>query len=344
MSCKFQYETPARRASGLLCRSLLTLMLGLGLPAIGTAAESVDAFPSKPIKLVVPFSAGGGIDMMARIAAQKMSEYLGQNIVVQNQGGGGGVVASRGAVQAPPDGYNLIFHSVSSAVVNATVDRNLGYDPIGGFTPVSLVAQFPLVMIIDPNLPAKNMAEFIALLKANPKQYSYGSSGIGSGIHLAAELFRKLAGVEIQHVPYKGTSSALADVLGGRLAMLIDGVPPEMGNIRAGKVRALAVTTTERSEVLPDVPTMAEAGLAGYDIPFWVAIYAPAGTPKPIVDKLSKAVSYAMHDPEAVARLKAAGAVGVGSSPEELDAFWKKQLALYSDLVKSSGIDLDSNR
>lgn len=319
---------------------LLAASIALLIPSTGAAAESVEAYPSHAIKLVVPFSAGGGIDMMARIAAEKMSEDLGQNVVVQNQGGGGGVVASRNVVQAEPDGYTLIFHSVSSAVVNATVRKDLGYDTVKDFAPVSLVAQFPLVMIINPDIPAKTLPEFIDLLKKHPDDYSYGSSGIGSGIHLAGELFSKLAGVKIQHIPYKGTASALTDVLAGRVAMLIDGVPPEVQNIKSGKVRALAVTTSERSEVLPDVPTMIESGLEGYDIPFWVAIYAPAGTPKPILDKLAKSVNFAMKDPKSVERLKAAGAVGVGSTPEELDVFWKKQLKMYSDIVESANIEL----
>lgn len=338
LSLKAAIPAVSRFAKSLAAAASIALLV----PTASFAADDVDAFPSQPIKLVVPFSAGGGIDMMARIAAEKMSEYLGQNVIVQNQGGGGGVVASRSVVQAEPNGYTLIFHSVSSAVVNATVRNDLGYDPVKDFVPVSLVSQFPLVMIVNPDTPAETLPQFIDLLKKNPETYSYGSSGVGSGIHLAGELFRKLAGVDIQHIPYKGTASALTDVLAGRVTMLIDGVPPQVANIRSGQVRALAVTTTERSEVLPDVPTMIESGLKGYDIPFWVAIYAPAGTPKPIVDKLSKAVNFAMHDPKSIERLKAAGAVGVGSTPEELDVFWKKQLQMYSDIVKTSNIELSN--
>lgn len=319
---------------------MLAVAITLLISTIASAAESPDTYPRHPIKLLVPFSAGGGIDMIARITAEKMGEALGQSIVVQNQGGGGGVVASRNLVQAAPDGYTLIFHSVSSAVVNATVRKDLGYNPVKDFAPVSLVAQFPLVMIVNPDIPAKTLPEFIDLLKKNPNRYSYGSSGIGSGIHLAGELFSKLADVKIQHIPYKGTSAALTDVLAGRIAMQIDGVPPQVQNIRSGRVRALAVTTAERSEVLPDVPTMIESGLKSYDLPFWVAIYAPGGTPKSIVDKLAKSVEFAMHDPKSVERLKALGTVGVGSSPEELDVFWKKQLRLYSDIVESANIEL----
>lgn len=191
-----------------------------------------------------------------------MADILGQPVVVDNQGGGG-VIASRAVARAPADGHTLIFSSVSSAVVNAMVYTNLGYDPVTAFTPASLVAEFPLVMLVNPRMPARNLKEFIALLKASPGKYSYGSAGVGSGIHLASELFRTLAGVDIKHIPYKGTSAALADLLGGQIEMIIDGVPPEVQNIASGRVRALAVTTRARSAVLPNVPTMIESGMAG---------------------------------------------------------------------------------
>ncbi|MCJ0764379.1 Bug family tripartite tricarboxylate transporter substrate binding protein [Variovorax terrae] len=327
-----------------LRRQLPALCAGLAL-ALGAAtahAQDAASFPNKPLRLVVPFAAGGGIDLLARITALKMGEILGQTVVVDNQGGGGGVVASRAVARAPADGYTLVFHSVSSAVVNAQVYSNLGYDPVAGFAPVSLVAQFPLVMIVNPAVPARDMKEFIGLLKAHPGKFSYGSSGVGSGIHLAGELFRTLAGVDIQHIPYKGTSAALTDLLGGRIEMLIDGVPPQVGNIAQGRVRPLAVTTRTRSAVLPNVPTMAEAGVPGYDIPFWVAIYAPAGTPRPVVEKLSAAVSKAVKDPATLARFKEAGTEGIGSTPEQLDAFWKEQLATYGKIARQANIKLDS--
>lgn len=315
-------------------------MAGSLLPLVSARAQDTN-FPTKPIRLLVPFSAGGGIDLLARITSERLAETLGQPVVVENQGGGGGVVASRMVAKAPADGYTLVFHSVSSAVVNAQVYKDLGYDPIAGFVPVSLVAQFPLVLLVNNNVPAKDLREFVALLKANPTKYSYGSSGVGTGIHFAAELFRSIAGVEIQHVPYKGTSAALADLLGGRIEMLIDGVPPQVQNINSGRVRALGVTTTTRSSVIPNVPTLAEGGLAGYDLPFWVGIYAPAGTPRPVVDKLSAAIGKAVRDPAAQTRFKEAGADGVGSTSAELDKFWKEQIAVYARIAKTSNIKLE---
>jgi tripartite-type tricarboxylate transporter receptor subunit TctC len=313
-----------------------------GFAALGASgARAQDNYPAKPIRLLVPFSAGGGIDLLARITAQSLGDALGQPVVVENQGGGGGVVASRLVAKAPADGYTLAFHSVSSAVVNAQVYKDLGYDPIGGFAPVSLVAQFPLVLLVHNNVPARDLREFIALLKANPGKFSYGSSGIGTGIHFASELFRTMAGVDIQHVPYKGTSAALTDLLGGRIEMLIDGVPPQVQNIQSGRVRALGVTTLRRSAVLPNVPTLSEAGLQGYDVPFWVGIYAPAATPKPVLARLPAAIAKAVRDPAAAARFRDAGAEGVGSTPEELDKFWKEQIALYARIARSSGIKLE---
>lgn len=331
----FHAWTPSRR------RLMAGTAAAAGAAFVGTVARAQDNFPNKPVRLLVPFSAGGGIDLMARITAQQLGEVLGQPVVVENQGGGGGVVASRMVAKAPADGYTLVFHSVSSAVVNAQVYKDLGYDPIGGFTPISLVAQFPLVLLVNTGVPAKDLKEFIALLKANPNKYSYGSSGVGTGIHFAAELFRTLAGVDIQHVPYKGTSAALTDLLGGRIEMLIDGVPPQVQNINTGRVRALGVTTSKRSSVLPNVPTLAESGLAGYDLPFWVGIYAPAATPKPVVAKLSAAVGRAVRDPATAAKYKEAGADGVGSTSEELDKFWKDQIAVYARIAKNSGIKLE---
>jgi tripartite-type tricarboxylate transporter receptor subunit TctC len=304
-------------------------------------ARAQPAYPSRPIRLVVPFAAGGGIDLNARITAAKLSEELGQQVIVENQGGGGGTVASSSVARAAPDGHTLVFHSVSSAVVNAVVFNKLPYDPIKDFVAVSLATRFPLVMIVNPDVPARTLPEFIALLKANPGKYNYGSSGTGSAIHLAGELFKSLAGVDIVHIPYKGTSAVLPDLIGGRVAMLLDGVPPQVANIKGGKVRALAVTTTTRSPTLPDVPTMIEGGVPGYDIPFWTAIFAPAGTPPAIVARLSDAMGKVMKQPDTVAQLEKLGTEAVGSSSRELDAFWRQQLEVYGRIVKERGIQLD---
>jgi tripartite-type tricarboxylate transporter receptor subunit TctC len=241
-------------------------------------------------------------------------------------------------VRAAPDGYTLLYHSVSG-VVSSVVGKDLPYDWLRDLAPVSLVTRFAPVLIINPSLPARDLKEFIALAKANPGKFSYGSSGPGTGIHLASELFKVAAGVDILHVPYRGNAGVMPDLLAGRIDMLIDGVPAQAKNIESGQVRALGVTTRTRSPALPNVPTMIEQGL-DYEVPYWTAIYAPAATPKPIVEKLAAEIAKAMKDPGVVARLKDVGTEAVGSTPLELDAFNRDQFALYLKIVKDPRLQL----
>ena len=231
-------------------------------------------FPSRPIRLVVPFPAGGGIDITARAAAHELGSILGQQIVVQNQGGAGGALATDAVVKADPDGYTLLYHS-TTGIVHAAVTDKLPYDWMRDLLPVAIVTRFAPVMVASPTLPSKNLKDFIALLKANPGKYSFASSGQGTAVHLAAELFRQKAGVDMVHVPYRGTVAAMPDLLAGRIAMMVDGVPVQTPNIRQGTILALAVTTDKRSPAIPDVPTMKEMGV-DVEVPFWTAIYAPA--------------------------------------------------------------------
>ena len=270
-------------------------------------------YPNRPVRLVVPFAAGGGVDLMARLAAQALSEELNENVIVENQPGASGTLATMNVAKADPDGYTLMFHTTSSSVINAVTFTNLKYDPLKALVPVTLVSQFPLAVFTYPELPANNMTEFVALLKANPGKYNYGSSGYGSIVHLGAELFKSLAHVDIKHIPYKGNAPALTDLLAHRIEMIIDGVPPQIANVEAGKIRALAVTTAKRSDKLPNVPTMIESG-AGYELSFWTAIFAPAETPKPIVDLIALKLGDAMKT-KLIARMKDLGADGIGSSP-----------------------------
>ncbi len=275
--------------------------------------------------------------MMARLTAKHLSDQLGQQVVVENQGGAGGTIAANMVARSRPDGYTLIFQSVSSAVVNALVYKNLQYDPIKDLTPVTLAGSFPLIVVVNPELPAKDLRELIALLKANPGKYSYGSSGVGTMPHLAGELFKSMAGVDVVHVPYRGNSAIMGDLLAGRVAMMYDGPPTQLGNIQSGKVRALAITTTERSPVLPDVPPVADL-LPGYAIPFWTAIFAPANTPKEIVERIAAETNKAMRHPEVTRRYGEIGVAGIGSSPQELDRFWRQQLDYLGKIVKDAGI------
>jgi tripartite-type tricarboxylate transporter receptor subunit TctC len=303
------------------------------------AAPAQDAYPSKPIKLIVPLAAGGGIDFTARTTAQKLSEVLGQQVVVENQGGAGGTLGVNAVVRAAPDGYTLLYHSVTG-VVSAAVGKDLPYDWLRDLAPVSLVTRFAPVLIINPSLPAKDLKQFIALAKANPGKFSYGSSGPGTAIHLASELFKAAAGVDIVHVPYRGNAGVMPDLLAGRIAMLIDGVPAQAKNIESGTVRPLAVTTKARAAALPNVPTMIEHGI-DYEVPYWTAIYAPAGTPKPIVDKLAADIGRTMKDAGVIERLANAGTEAVGSTAQELDAFNRDQLALYRRIVADPRLKLN---
>jgi tripartite-type tricarboxylate transporter receptor subunit TctC len=299
-----------------------------------TTAQAQTDFPSRPIRMIVPFPPGGGIDVTARIAAQALTDMLGQQIVVQNQGGAGGAIATDDVVKATPDGYTLLYHS-TTGIVHAAVTEKLPYDWMRDLAPVSIVTRFAPVMVVSPTLAVKNLQDFIALLKANPGKYSFASSGTGTAVHLAEVLFLQKAGVDMVHVPYRGTVAAMPDLLTGRIAMMIDGVPVQTENIRKGTVRALAVTTSTRSPSIPDVPTMKEAGL-DYEVPFWTAIYAPSQTPKPVIQKLADAIGKAMHEPAVVKRLADVGTEAVGSGPAELDALTRQQFDLYRDIVQNN--------
>jgi tripartite-type tricarboxylate transporter receptor subunit TctC len=311
-----------------------TAALVVGVLTAATPALAQGDYPTRPVKIVVPFAAGGGIDITARIAAEKMSEALGQQIVVQNQGGAGGSIATAGVVKSDADGYTLLYHSTTGTVHSAITDK-LPYDWLSDLVPVSIITRFAPVMVISPTLAAKDMKEFVAILKAAPGKYSFASSGAGSAVHLAAEFFVEKAGVKMVHVPYRGTVAAMPDLLSGRIAMMVDGVPPQAKNIQNGVVKAVAVTTATRSPAIPDIPTMKEVG---YDfvMPFWTAIYAPKNTPKAAVDKLVAAAQKAMKDPAVVKRLSDIGTESVGSTPGELDTLNREQFAMYRDIIKKN--------
>jgi tripartite-type tricarboxylate transporter receptor subunit TctC len=315
-------------------QSALVACGAMAIAIFASPALAQSDYPSRPIKVVVPFPAGGGIDITARIAADKLGEVLGQQILIQNQGGGGGSIATSFVVKSDPDGYTLLYHS-TTGTVHSAITENLPYDWVKDLAPVSIITRFAPVMVISPTLPVKDLKEFIALLKANPGKYSFGSSGVGTAVHLAAEFFKEKAGVDIVHVPYRGTAAAMPDLLSGRIAMMVDGVPPQTQNIKNGVVRAIAVTTSTRSPAIPDVPTMKEAGL-DFEVPFWTALYGPRNMPKAIVDKLAAAAKKAMQDPAVIKRLADIGTESVGSTPGELDAMNRQQFDLYRAIVRNN--------
>ena len=297
-------------------------------------ASAKETFPARPIKLIVPFAAGGGIDLTARIAAKKAAELLGQQIVVINQSGAGGAIGTEAVVKAPADGYTLLYHS-TSGVVYSVVTKDVPYDWMKDLVPVSVVTRFAPVIIVPPSLGVSTVHDFVALVKAHPGKYSYGSSGTGTAVHLAEALIVQKAGLNMLHVSYRGTAAVMPDLLAGRIAMLFDGVPAQLSNIKSGSVKAIAVTTEKRSPALPNTPTLKESGI---DVvaPFWTAIYAPAATPKPIITKVAAVFNKAMHDVDVMQKLQNIGTEGVGSNPTEANDFNRKQLDFYRAIILSN--------
>lgn len=313
-----------------------TAALALALPA-----GAQPAYPLRPISLVVPFPAGGSTDLVARVVAEKMSQDLGQQIVVENRGGAGGNVGSAAAAKADPDGYTLLMGTVATHALNPALYKKMPYDPVADFAPISLLVVVPNVLVVNPDFPAKDVAELIALLKAEPGKYSYASSGNGTPLHLSGELFKSMAGVDMVHVPYKGAGPALVDVMGGHVPIMFDNLPSSTEHIKAGKLRGLAVTTAERAPSMPDLPTVAEAGLSGYETYTWNALFAPAGTPPEVVARINEAAVKALADPDVQAKLMGFGAVVDGSTPEELAAHVQAELAKWAPVVKASGAQID---
>jgi tripartite-type tricarboxylate transporter receptor subunit TctC len=311
--------------------------IAIGLLLTGGALASADeSWPSRPVRLIVPVSAGGGVDTMARIMATPLSQGLGQSVVVEDIGGAGGAIGANTVAKADPDGYTLLFAGPGQAAL-PSLHRHLAYDTMNDFAGVSLVAQFPLVLVVNPNVPAKNLAELVALLKANPGKYTFGSSGVGGSSHIPVELFKRLAGVDLLHVPFRGNSEASAALVGGQIDMIIDGLAPQLGNIKAGRVRPLGVTTLQRTSFLPDVPAISEI-LPGYEYPMWVAVFAPAKTPPAIVDKLSRKIAAAVGTPETKQRYNDINVDPVGSPPAQLDQFFKKQVEFNQDIINDAHI------
>jgi len=316
-------------------------LLLLAVAAAFASTVSAQSYPAKPIKLVAPSTPGDAPDVIARLVADKLSTALGQQVVVENRPGAGGVVGSDYVAKAAPDGYTLIMGNAGSHGINAAVYAKLPYDIQRDFAPVSQVAVAPNVMVINPSLPASTVAEFIAYAKANPGKLSYASGGNGSSAHMSMELFKSMSGIDIQHVPYKGSSPALTDVVSGQVAAFIGNMPPTVPLIKAGKLRALAVTTKSRSALMPELPTIAEAGLPGYETVAWFGVLAPAGTPPEIVHRLSAEIARIAKSPEVGEKLVAMGAEPVGSTPEEFKAVIDRDIAKWKPLAQKVNIKID---
>ena len=318
-------------------------LLAAALAASAAFAQApAPAFPRQPVSLVVPFPAGGPTDAMARVLAQKLGERLGQQVIVDNKGGAGGSIAAEYVAKATPDGHTLFFGTTGTMAINPSLYSKLRYDPIKDFAPVSLMATTMNVLVVNPQVPAKNLGDVIKLAKAKPGEITYGSAGNGSSNHLSGELFRSAAGIQITHVPYKKASApALVDLLGGRLSMMFDTIAQQTQNIAAGKVRAIAVTGPKRSPLLPDVPTAQEAGLKDFDVTIWFGVLAPAGTPPAVIERLNREIVAVMSTDEMKKRMQADGAEARPTSPGEFTALIRSDLAKWTPVVKGSGATLD---
>lgn len=315
-----------------------SFLIGAGAAALaGSGASAQGAFPTRPITLVVPFAAGGSTDIVGRLVGQKMSEILGQNVVIENRAGAGGNVGSTAVARANPDGYTLLLGTISTHALNPAILKTVTFDAVKDFTPISLLAIVPNVMVVNPNFPAKTVKEVIEVLKANPDKYAYASSGVGTPLHLSGELFKSMAGVKMAHVPYRGAGPALNDVVAGTVPIMFDNLPSSAGFIRSGQLRAIGVTTKERVSSFPDVPTIAESGLTGYETYTWNALFGPAKMPDAIVAKLNEAANAALKDPLVKQRLNDVSADIVGSTPAQLAEHVKVELAKWGPIAKASG-------
>jgi len=304
------------------------------------ASAALAQYPVKPIHLIVPFPPGGGNDTVARAIAQQISPELGQPVVIDNRPGAGGSVGAELAAKAPPDGYTLFLAGVGSHVVNPNLHKT-AYDPVKDFAPITLIASAPSVLVVNPSVPAKNIAEFTAYARANPGKLNYASNGNGSAAQLAAAMYESMAGVKMVHVPYKGIAAAMTDLLGGEVQLLFGTVVALVPHIQSGKLRALAVTGKKRSALIPDVPTLRESGLPEYEAGSWYGIEAPAGTPRPIIEQLNALIVRALRQPDVAKRLATEGAEVIGSTPEEFGAHIKSEVERVGRVVRAAGIKIE---
>ena len=311
----------------------------LVLLAAFSVAHAQESYPSRPIRFILPFPPGGPTDILGRLISERLGAQLGQPVVTENRGGAGGNVGAEAAAKSAPDGYNIVLVAPSLAI-SPTLYTKLNYDPVKDFAPISLVATVPNVVVTQVSHPA-TLREFIAAAKAKPGMMNFGSGGSGTSNHLAGELFNLLTGANLTHVPYKGVNLAMQDVMAGRIDFVVIGVPAAAPHLKAGKLRALAVISRQRLPALPDVPTVAEAGLPGFEVTTWYGILAPAGTPRPIVARLNSELVKVMHSPEMKDRLAGIGTDPVTSTPEEFAAYIQAEIAKWGDVIRKANLKAD---
>ena len=305
------------------------------------ATAQAQAWPSKPIRYIVIFAPGGTTDILARLIAPKLSDALGQPVIVENRPGAGGNTGAEMIAKAAPDGYTIGSGTVSSHAINATLYSKLPYNPDKDFSPITMLATLPNMLVVHPSLGVNNVSELISLLKANPNKYSFGSAGNGTSQHMSGEMFKTITGTSMQHIPYKGSGPMVADLLAGTISMSFENITTAYPPVKQGRLKALAVTTARRSFVAPDVPTMQELGLAGYDITSWQALFAPAGVPKEIIARLHAETVKALKSPDVAKRLEDLGLDAGGMPPEELGALIRKDIPRLGKVVRESGAKVD---
>jgi tripartite-type tricarboxylate transporter receptor subunit TctC len=317
---------------------LLVAAMALALAADDAQAQT---YPSKPIRMVVPFTPGGTTDILARTVGQKMGEAWGQPVVVDNRPGAGGNIGSELVAKSAPDGYTLLMGTISTHAINASLYKRLPFDPTRDFAPVSRVGTLPNILIVHPSVPVKSVKELIELAKSKPGDLNFASSGVGTSLHLSGELFNSMAGVKLVHVPYKGSSPALADLLGGQVKIMFDNLPSALPHVKAGKLKPLAVTGAKRAGVLPEVPTVIGSGLPGFEVTSWFAVFAPAKTAKDIITKLNGEIVKILNSADVKEKLTQLGVDAAPTTPEELAAFAKAETEKWGKVVKATGASAD---
>ena len=319
---------------------------GAAVIVIATTASSAFAqanYPSRPLRLIIPYPAGGPTDVVGRVVGGKMGEGIGQPVVIDNRGGASGVIGTQELAKSNPDGYTMLFHIVTTAAINPHIYKKVQFDWVKDFQPLARIAIVPNVLLVNKDVPAKNVKELIALAKANPGKLTYASSGNASLLHLSGALFAQQAGIDILHVPYKGAAPALQEMIGGQVTMQFANIPGLMGMIKSGQVRVLAVTTGERLPVLPDVPTMVESGLPKFRNASWFSLFTRAGVPAPVLAKLEAEALRAINHPDTVARLKEMGAVPAPMGAAQLEKFWRSEIEYWRPIVLDPAIKLEQN-
>ena len=322
-----------------LPRIFVAIAAAIALAASGLA--SGETYPAKPIHFIVPYPAGGPLDTVARLLGQKVSESVRQPVIVENRPGAGGNIGADMVAKSAPDGFTILMGAVATHAINPTLYAHIPYDPVKDFAPVTQVASTPNVLVVNPSLPVASVKEFIAYAKAHPDALNFGSGSTGSAGHLAGELFKAMAGVRMVHVPYKGAGPAMQDLIGGRIQLMFDNLASSLAQMRAGRVKALAVTTAKRSALAPELPTIAESGLPGFDISTWFGVFAPGGTPRDIVERLHAEFVKALADPAVRETMLKLGAEPVGNTPAEFAAYIQSEAGKYAEVVRASGARVD---